>query len=231
MSANVFYFTPDKSELNVSLTNIIKVIGYKETDIPNDYYQLLTELYHQALEIIYPQCGFVLLSDYKLIFNSNNIKINEVSLNTERIVASPLKKAKELIIFTSTIGEGFDIWSKKMFESNDPLSGYFVDLLGSEITERVVDWLEIKIINFAESRGKFCSNRYSPGYCGWSVSDQHKLFNYLPENFCGISLTSSSLMKPHKSVSGIIGIGENIKTTEYACDFCKVKHCYKNKNN
>lgn len=228
-SKEIFTFSPDKSEINVNLKNITKTIGYKTNEFPDEYNQLLTNLYNQALDIISPKCGFIFLSNSNIIVDKNSITINEVILNTERIVAFPLKNIQSLIIFTATIGEKFDFWSKETFNSGDPLSGYFIDLIGSELAENVVDWLEAKIISYIELQGKFCSNRYSPGYCGWSVSDQQKLFNFLPKNFCGITLTSSSLMKPHKSVSGIIGVGEKIKRIEYPCNVCKVKHCYKNR--
>ncbi|MCK7538940.1 MAG: hypothetical protein MZV63_52410 [Marinilabiliales bacterium] len=46
------------------------------------------------------------------------------------------------------------------------------------------------------------TNRFSPGYCGWDVAEQHKLFSFFKDNFCGITLTESALMNPVKSVSG-----------------------------
>jgi cobalamin-dependent methionine synthase I len=69
------------------------------------------------------------------------------------------------------------------------------------------------------------TNRYSPGDCGWPVTDQQKLFTLFPENFCGISLSESSLMHPIKSVSGIIGIGQHVRKTAYACDLCEMDTC------
>ncbi|MHB8579979.1 MAG: vitamin B12 dependent-methionine synthase activation domain-containing protein [Ignavibacteriaceae bacterium] len=74
-------------------------------------------------------------------------------------------------------------------------------------------------------RGMKITNRYSPGYCNWNVSEQHLFFSLLPQNFCGITLTESSLMLPVKSISGIIGIGSNVKYSKYFCDKCGVKDC------
>ena len=75
------------------------------------------------------------------------------------------------------------------------------------------------------SGGKKITNRYSPGYCGWDVAEQHKLFQLIPDNFCGVRLNESSLMNPEKSVSGIIGIGENVKYNPYTCRICDMKDC------
>ena len=46
--------------------------------------------------------------------------------------------------------------------------------------------------------------RFSPGYCGWHVSGQRKLFARLDPSKIGITLTESCLMQPLKSVSGVI---------------------------
>jgi hypothetical protein len=73
--------------------------------------------------------------------------------------------------------------------------------------------------------GKKITNRYSPGYCGWDVTEQHKLFQLMPENYCGIKLTPSALMDPVKSISGIIGIGENVKNNPYTCRLCNQNDC------
>jgi hypothetical protein len=56
----------------------------------------------------------------------------------------------------------------------------------------------------------------------------------MPDNYCGIKLNDSALMTPEKSVSGFIGIGENVKLLPYTCDFCDLKDCIyrkKRKNN
>ena len=75
------------------------------------------------------------------------------------------------------------------------------------------------------SSAKRITNRYSPGYCGWQVAEQHKLFQLIPDNYCGIRLTESALMDPVKSVSGIIGIGENVKINPYTCRMCDMPDC------
>ena len=75
---------------------------------------------------------------------------------------------------------------------------------------------------------KCYTNRFSPGYCGWHVREQPDLFSLFPTPHpCGIHLTDSCLMVPIKSVSGVIGIGPNVKKLEYSCGLCDYKNCYK----
>ena len=46
---------------------------------------------------------------------------------------------------------------------------------------------------------------YSPGYCGWHISGQKKLFECLRPERIGIRLNARFLMKPLKSLSGRAG--------------------------
>jgi hypothetical protein len=76
-----------------------------------------------------------------------------------------------------------------------------------------------------ETDGLKITNRYSPGYCGWPVSDQQILFALMGQNICDIRLSESSLMMPVKSVSGIIGAGMHVKSKGYSCAACDTEYC------
>jgi hypothetical protein len=116
-------------------------------------------------------------------------------------------------------------WSKELLTTGEPAMGYIVDTVASVTVENVTNVLHDFIGSEMNKHGLKITNRYSPGYCNWSVSEQHLLFSLLPPNFCGIMLNDSALMTPIKSVSGIIGIGSRVKRKEYICDKCGVKDC------
>ena len=97
--------------------------------------------------------------------------------------------------------------------------------LGSIVVESAMDIIQEHLKLWMKEQGLKFTNRYSPGYCGWELKEQSKLFGLLPENFCGISLSDSMLMKPIKSVSGIIGIGENVIYDQYTCNYCRDVNC------
>jgi len=226
----VFHYKPKFNDLNISAENIISTMGYSDQNTYTGYKTILDELINTAKEIVTPECGFVILSRNTCSASHGTVLLDGAEFKTDKIVAGPLKKISGAAIFVGTVGPGFDKWSRKTFSEGDPLAGYMIDLLGSEIAESIADWLEKKIVEYAAGENLKCSNRYSPGYCGWNVSEQHKLFNFFPKDFCGVTLTESSLMKPHKSVSGIVGIGPEIKWKDYPCEVCNVEHCYKNRD-
>jgi hypothetical protein len=70
---------------------------------------------------------------------------------------------------------------------------------------------------------------YSPGYCGWHISGQKKLFEYLHPEKIQITLNNSFLMNPLKSVSGVLITGKReihkFKNSFSFCYLCKTKSC------
>jgi hypothetical protein len=70
---------------------------------------------------------------------------------------------------------------------------------------------------------------YSPGYCGWHITGQRALFARLKPEEIGIKLTASCLMRPLKSVSGVILAGEreaHLFDDSYPfCDECADRPC------
>lgn len=110
-------------------------------------------------------------------------------------------------------------------KEGDLLRGYVYDVVGSEIVEAAADKMQDELEKTMHASGKGITNRYSPGYCGWDVIEQQKLFRLMPDNYCGITLSESSLMYPFKSVSGFIGAGKNVKRLPYACHLCDMEDC------
>jgi cobalamin-dependent methionine synthase I len=128
-------------------------------------------------------------------------------------------------VFLCTAGEEIGIRSKKAMKDGDLFAGYIYDVIGSEIAEAAADLMQNRLGTSLAPEGRKTTNRYSPGYCGWDVAEQHKLFSLVPENYCGIRLTASALMDPIKSISGFIGVGERVKNNPYTCKICDMKEC------
>lgn len=122
----------------------------------------------------------------------------------------------------------FERLQESLKEEGDMVKVFIADAVGSVIAEKAADRMEESLEELLAPYAWSHTNRFSPGYCGWHVSEQRDLFSLFPvEKPCGVSLTSSSLMVPIKSVSGVIGLGENVRKIEYTCGLCDFKQCYK----
>jgi cobalamin-dependent methionine synthase I len=116
-------------------------------------------------------------------------------------------------------------------DNGEVLKGYLIDKVASELVEQLADKTELLLEDELKEIELHATNRYSPGYCGWSVADQQNLFSLLPDKFCGVSINSDSMMMPIKSVSAVIGVGKNIEKKNYECLICEIDFCYKRERN
>lgn len=152
------------------------------------------------------------------VYNSENLNF---SMGPR--VSKILRFAQFTAIFVVTLGNGYKEISERY--RGDPLLYYLTDLIASEYTEAAADFIHNKIITRAQEISLGYSNRYSPGYCGWKTIEQKLLFSYLPPLPCGIILTSSYLMDPVKSVSGVVALGKDVKFKEHDCIHCFDENC------
>jgi hypothetical protein len=227
LDQQIYEFNFNAQDIIPSKKDILTWLNY---DIRN-YPAFLDDAIKNSIEIIaqsaQPIGGFVIISSDKVTFRSNGILINGVQLESEKIISRYFKQAQSIAIMLSTIGDKPESISKQLINQGDTLAGYIIDSAASLAVERTADLVERKLNETVNSDGFKATNRYSPGYCGWNVSDQHKLFSFLPENFCGVKLNESALMIPIKSVSAIVGLGNDVIKEDYNCDLCDIDFCYK----
>jgi len=224
-------FTLSKNNINIKKENILKSL-----QVPlghNDPYveSIIDSFITQSLTICSPRCQYVII-ETPVFKNNIEMEVGGQNFMLDKIVLSAVKKSSHIAFFIGTAGNEIEQFSKQLMREGNPLEGLIVNLIGSEIAEEVADFIHKKIGNNMALQGMNITNRYSPGYCNWSVSDQQKLFNLFEGKTSGIQLTESSLMIPIKSVSGIIGVGVNVKNRSYSCSVCNTEFCiYRDKNN
>lgn len=215
----------DLANLSINKGDIECMMGYSPGEAPDPFPAMIEEVLDELPDHCNPQGGFIVLDGPEFDLQSNTTKIKDHSFSTDKIVTRMLRKSESLALFVCTAGEGIETWTKDTNGSGDMIKGFIIDAFGSEIAEAVANKLHDILKEQVLKEQKTITNRYSPGYCEWPVKDQQKLFAFFPEKFCGISLSLSSLMHPIKSVSGIIGIGTEVKYRPYICDACKDEQC------
>lgn len=206
---------------------IKKAMGYTDHQPPARVSRSINNLLMEARDYVDIRGSYRLVIPREITVERDKTRLDGHIWHTGKIITVQLKGISGLAVFAVTIGPRFDVWSREFFRHDEELDGYVADTIGSEIVEAAVDHIEEIINQEAQKQNLGCTNRFSPGYCEWHVSEQHKLFTLLPECVCGITLTDSALMVPMKSVSGIIGLGPGMVKKDYQCSICDIEHCYK----
>jgi hypothetical protein len=213
------------NELEISTDIIEKFMGYEPGNAPEPIPQLIQEVLGVAHDYCDIKGGYVLNDQVDINREEKIISINGVQFEVKKIITNQLRKMDDVALFACTAGPGIGDYSKELMHDGDFVKGYIVDVVGSEIVEAAMDKIQDDLENKMNAEGLFITDRYSPGYCGWSVAEQQKLFSFFPKDFCGIKLSPTSLMNPIKSVSGIIGIGPNVRRKGYMCQHCDMVNC------
>jgi hypothetical protein len=213
------------SDLGLSTGMIEDVIGFNEGDDREFVRSMIDGLLEESGKIADVKAEYRVFHDIGFHDIQKSISIGNIEFETKKIVYGQLKKSSSLALFICTAGKEIGVRSRAAMQGRDFLRGYIFDVIGSEIVEAAADLMQNELEKAAALEGLKMTNRYSPGYCGWDVVEQHKLFSFFPDNHCGITLSQSALMNPEKSVSGFIGLGENVKMNQYTCRICEMETC------
>jgi hypothetical protein len=221
--------SPTIEQLKLSEDKITSAMGYKGIESLDYLLPMIYNFISNLDEHTEVSCGYRVIEQNKLQIGKDNLICHGVKFHFDPLIGIHLRGSTQLVIFTVTIGELFDKWVDASSTNGDHLDSFVIDTIGAELVEAAADWLENEIHTQFTKYNLLTSTRLSPGYCNWNVADQHKLFSLLPEKFCGITLNDSAMMSPRKSISGIIGIGKNVKRLDYQCNICSMEYCYKRK--
>ena len=178
----------------------------------------------KVAEFVRPSYTFGL---YDGRLNASSVMLGDYRLKTGNTIAGLLKGSNRFCLFVATAGTLFQDFQDEVKGQNDILRTFILDVIGSCIAEKTGDIMEKQLEK--EIGDDRHTHRFSPGYCGWHLTEQRQIFRLLGENPSGITLSESCLMMPVKSISGIIGIGKTVNEKQYGCNFCELETCYKRK--
>ena len=201
--------------LDITPADIYEQMGYHGA-LPDEATQAETaRIIGEVRDWLHPQFCFMVLKELPADFNMGNIILHQ------------LRGAEAYACFIATAGEEYAAYQHRLMRKDDMVRVFIADALGSVIAEKCADQMEQHLQESIDKLGWRHTNRFSPGYCGWHVSQQQLLFPLFDGQTCGVTLTDSSLMLPIKSVSGIIGLGKEVRRLDYTCGLCDFQQCYK----
>ena len=215
----------------ISENHILELLGYDADNVPEPVLETIIFLLDRIPEKISLQSGYKIFNPRKVKLNGDSFFIDNRLFSCGKIIYSSLRNSETIAFLISSLGEEVELWSKHFMDNNEMLKGYLIDKIASELVEQLADKTELMLEDELKEIELEATNRYSPGYCGWSVADQQNLFSLLPPKFCGVSVNDNSMMIPIKSVSAVIGVGKNVEKKNYECSICEIDFCYKRERN
>ena len=144
----------------------------------------------------------------------------------DALLARIYPDADNLALFGLTMGEEVSREIEKLFNENEFASGSMLDAAASIAADIASEVMEALFLEDLSSRAVATPDHfvlgYSPGYCGWHITAQRKVFEFLNPGRINITLNESCLMTPLKSLTGLLVSGTgDIHHFEPKFEYCK----------
>lgn len=142
------------------------------------------------------------------------------------LIASVLGHATEAALIVCTIGDRLEKRVSAYFAQQQPTRAVVLDAVGIEAINQVSEAASLHIEAEAAKKGLRASIPLNPGISAMcSLDEQRVVFRAVAAQEIGVRLTSSSVMVPVKSISMIVGLGEDVRTRDMGnqCDYCSLK--------
>lgn len=197
---NIELFFEKGENIPISKREVMRYLGYKQPCDKNE----AEDLYEECLK------EYFSVASYKAVFTTSDILVLDGEVKFEfcclksDALCKNLSECKKAYIFAATVGVGVDRLITK-YSVISPVKAMIIDCIASAGIEEWCDKVNDIIKERCETKPRF-----SPGYGGVPLCCQEQVLEYLDANRkIGITLNSSYMMIPIKSVSAFIGIKEN----------------------
>jgi hypothetical protein len=142
-------------------------------------------------------------------------------------VGLPSEDADGLVLGLVTAGDGIERRVTELLGQGEDSRALLLDAAGSAAAEEAANRLSARVVGARTNGDLDVGCRVSPGYGRWPLSAQEALFARLPHDAVGVSLNSSMMMVPRKSISFALWIGARgaPRSGLSGCDTCGLPEC------
>jgi hypothetical protein len=216
----------DIESIKIDMDKVCRILGYSGDYTPTPRVSSIIKGYiENTYNLIEPAYAYV-IRDIERVRGSCVFVAGSV-LFESGVISKLLANCSQVVIFVATIGNRLEEMALKLSTDGLVLQSAVLDAIGSVASDNLADIVQTRIELIAGRQGMCISQRFSPGYCDWTIRQQKMIFRTVDTDSAGVSLTDGFLMIPQKSISGIIGIGadaEKVKSYN-PCKTCKKADC------
>jgi len=158
------------------------------------------------------------------------------ALNGEVLIADKFIKSKNLfdflcncsgaVVFALSCGSGIDYLIEKHSRLR-PSAAFCIDAIATAAIESYADKFCTEISQIFHNKNMYTRSRFSPGYGDFLLENQSfflKITNAYKH--LGITLTDNFLMMPSKSITAVMGVGDDkLINVSSGCKACTQKKC------
>ena len=144
-------------------------------------------------------------------------------------------RAESVVLVAVSAGKECEEHARQLWLEGKPDEYFFMEIFGSAVAEHLIAVASGRICGWADSRGAAVLPHHSPGYSGWDILDQVKLWDLIRHKRAGqfegrLEVLESGMLRPKKSLLAVFGVTRDLeKARRFAklipCETCSLPDC------
>ena len=171
-------------------------------------------------------------------FNSSNghVQINDVTFSSQQLHDQfAATQGHGAILVAVSAGRECEQMAHTLWKESKPDEYFFLEIFGSAVVEHLITIANSHICGWADQNSMVALPHYSPGYSGWDVSDQTRLWKLITQaNAKGVpgelQVLDTGMLRPKKSLLALVGITRHSEKARLynrlvPCEDCSLPRC------
>jgi hypothetical protein len=144
-------------------------------------------------------------------------------------------EAHGAIVVAVSAGKECEETARQLWQESKPDEYFFLEIFGSAVVEHLVALASGRICGWADRQQMAVLPHFSPGYSGWDVAEQVKLWNLISHDnrhaFPGeLSVFDTGMLRPKKSLLAVFGVTRDVEKARrfsrlIPCENCSLPDC------
>ncbi len=218
----------DQVDASVDRGEVLRYVGYPAGKAPNSHLSdILDRWIEEANRRAAPRAVYVVLPVEEIGRRTLRLRAADGEPEFRGAIAEFLGPSRFVAAFVATAGPGVEHLASELMRQSDELAAIIVNAVGAERAEAAEAAVIQQLRELAGPQGLAPTLPYSPGYCGIALTEQTKLFSLFGGETVGVELTEDCMMRPLKSISGLIGLGpaDEVGAHGSPCERCELYNC------
>jgi hypothetical protein len=165
----------------------------------------------------------------------------QIKINGATFFSPPLREqfntaqAHSALLVAVSAGPQCEEKARALWQEGKPDEYFFMEMFGSAVVEHLVTLANGRICGWADQNHMVALPHYSPGYSGWDISDQTRLWDLIrppaARDFPGeLDVMDTGMLRPKKSLLAVIGITRHLDKVRSSaklvpCENCSLPGC------
>jgi hypothetical protein len=169
-----------------------------------------------------------------LAAGGGELRLGGVAFDSPRLRQHLQEQAAQgAVLVAVSAGRECEEHARQLWQEGKPDEYFFLEVYGSAVVEDLVARISGRLCAEAGREGLMAVPHYSPGYPGWDIAEQGKLFALITQAMSqplpgALEVMSSGMLRPKKSLLAVFGLAPAVAGAVPAatpCENCPFTPC------